>query len=708
MNRTAAVGLVLIGLLPVVGRFLPATLSWGFHHTAYLPSAAWVFSLVGWVLLFVPPVRRALTRLGYGSIGGWLFGRSWAPSALVALACAALFYLIRTPTHLLGDGVLIGELVGHGAPFRAHDGMDYLLHRLLLSWLGHAGSIPASFRLYTWGSCIAGCIAVWIALLLLRRTRLPVPTRCLIFALWLLCASTLLYCGYAESYGYLSVALLGFLWSGAMAQRGEVSPWVPGFFFGFALFFHTTALLAAPALLWLALRPAPARGALRSWALRLLLPAVLLPLVAIAAHLAAGYDTAWFRREFLESKNQRSLLVALTGAHGLFSLTHAKDLLNWLILALPVPGCLIVTRLGALRRRLNEPDLPFLLIHSACFLLAFVLLDRKLGSARDWDIFAPQIAGFAWLAGRLWDVGGSAKTAKPAAGGETGVSQSVRSAAPWVAFLVAWPWFAVNASREASLHRFDEIRADFAAFPRAYAAEELAKYYRDNGDFVKALPLYQQSVQIYPRNPRTRILLGASYYVLNRLEEAEREYDEALKIDPSNWMALDMKAKIALKRADFAQALEIYRRLVPLHGEDPDAWSGYGYAALHQAQYAEAYNAFVKAAGVRIDYQIYYYAGLTGAYIGQWDDAVHWLDQAIRAGGKDSLTIYAAAAAIEGRAVARAQGGQPLDLTEVRLARDVVARGLDASPDDARLARYLGHLNRVISGEENAVNWLTP
>ncbi len=701
MNVLPAAGLLVLGLLPVLGRFLPPTLAWGFHHAAYLPAWMTAVLLFGWLLLFVRPFRRTIEHALYDRLAPGLFGRSIVPAFLCAAGATVLFVLARTPTHFLGDGVLVGELAGLGSRFRAHDLMDYQLHRLLVKAMGIVGDTAASFRLYAWGSWIAGLLAVLIALLLLRRSRLPATTKLFAFILWLVAAPSLLYCGYVESYGYLSVAMLGFLYSGALAQRGECPPWIPGVFYGLALFFHTTAVFAGPALLWLAWRPGPARAAKGRWRMELLAPAILLPLIAIGIHLALGYDATWFRRDFIESKNQRHLFVRLTGDHGLLTPVSIKDLANWLLLVVPVTGWLLITKAKAIRARLREPDFSFLLVQSGCFALAFLLIDRKLGAARDWDLLTPQVAGFSWMAARLWET-------DVREGGGTGELPSVRIAAPWAALLLVVPWFFVNASREASLTRFDEMRGDFPRFARGYAAEELAKYHRDNSDMDRALRYYRESVGISPRNARTRVLLGSVYYMQERIPEAQAQYDTALTIDPKMWMALDMKAKIAVKQNDFASALSLYRRLAPLRGDDPDVWAGYGYTALRQQEYPESRAAFVRALQLRFDPKVLHFAGLACAYAGSWDEAVELLRRSTQTVGEDPTTLAITAAVLEARYAEKLARGESPPRSDLEAARDCVARAVKAAPKEAQLAQQLRHLDRVLAGEEKPVNNLKP
>jgi tetratricopeptide (TPR) repeat protein len=691
MRRGVVIGLLALGLLPIVGRFLPPTLAWGFHHAAYLPVWAWACLLVAWALLLLPPFHRAVDRIGCSTLCPWLFGTSVIRPLLAAALFTAVFVLLRNPVHFLGDGVLVGELVGRGAPFRAHDAMDYLLHVQIHKALGNVGNNAASFRLYAIGSWIAGFFAVLLALALLRHSRLPQASKGLVFALWILSAPTLLYCGYVESYGFVSVAMLGFLWSGAMAQRGEAPPWLPGLLYGTALFFHSTALIGLPAFLWLAFFPGPDGISRKNWTLRVLAPAVVMPVLALLSHAAAGYSEAWFNKEFRQSQNMQQLLVTLGGSHGLLSFLYWKDLANWLLLVLPVSGWLVLARSASLvRSRFRQPDIAFLLIQCGAFLIAFLLLDRKIGAARDWDLLTPQIAGFAWLAARLAEAGSRE-------GEQTGFLPSVRVAAPWVALLFVVPWLAVNASTERSILRFDEIRTDFPRRQRAYAAEELGKYHRDNGDYKRSLGYYEESVETYPRNARTRVLLGTNYLMLERIEDAIAQYDTALAIDPDFTLALDMKGKIALAHKNYAAALPLYREFATRQPANPDAWSGLGSSSFALGQYEQALRAFLRAGRLRADWKFYYYGGLSAGYLDRWEDAIRLLSAAARLQPDRPEVVYALGAAHEARATTLRADGQPGG-DDLQKALDYVGRACRLDAENEKYRDHLDRLRRLMGG----------
>jgi hypothetical protein len=689
-TRIAVAGLVVLGLLPVIGHFASPTAAWGFHLTRYLASGAWLASAIGWGLLFLPPLQRCTEALVFERFGDALFGsgrRHVLPWLLGLLAVAGgAFWRLSTATHLLGDGVLLGEGVGDGTAFHATDGMDYLLHRLAGQVLTRAGVEGAAFGVYVWGSYLAGLLGVLTAVLLLRRTRLPANIRTLLLLLWLFSPASLLFCGYVESYGFLAVALLGFLWSGAMLARGEASPWLPGVFFGAALFFHSMALLALPGFLWLLLQRGPARHGRRR--LGLWAPAFLLPALAVLAHAALGYDAGWLASDFLANPDRRSLLVPLSGDHGLLSIAHWKDLANWVVLVIPVPAWLVLSRWRELRHRLREPDIAFLCAHGLGVAVAFVLLDRKIGAARDWDLFAPHVSGLVWLAVRLWDT-----ELVKADRGE--IWPGLRSAAAWVTVLLAWPWFAVNADRDASLNRFIEVRSGFTPYAHAYASQDVAKYFRDTGDWRRAVTFYEDAVLTFPQSARFHALLADGYLALGRDAETREQRDKVLALAPDFY---EEKARRAVLRRDYGTALELYRSIVRRVPGAHAAWGGLGFAAFKSGRLEEARAAFLRASALADVAEYDYYVGVVSASLGRWDEAIARFRQSLRGGqGRYYLGL---AVSLEGREAENRRLGRSIDRARLLEAEELAVRAARSSPHSRRIAVYREHIAQVVAGRE--------
>ncbi len=690
--RATTLGLALLALLPIIGRFLPGAGTWGVHMLAYLPLPFFSAAILAWVLFFLPAGHRHADQLVFDRFADTLFAPSSWPSWLAVLGLAGLFTVstlaLSTPTHLLGDGVLVADGIADGVPFYALDGMDYLLHRLAFQRLGASGDVERAFHLYAWGSRLAGALGLVLAIVLLRRSRLPAATRLHLILLWLLSGASLLYFGYVESYGFLSVAVLGFVWSGALAMRNEIPPFVPGICCGAALALHSSALLELPALAWLILQPPREGSSHTRWTLSLVLPAIGLPILAAATYLALGYDASAFRHDLFMGTTQ-SALVPLFGPNGLLSRAHNCDLLNWLVLVVPVPTFLLVSRARRLAGSQIEPDTAFALVQVIGFALGLVFLNNKLGGARDWDRMAPHIAGFVWLAARLW-------SSDVAVARAPRVLPSLRFTSCWAALLLVWPWFAVNASREASLRRFDEIRVAFAPYPRAYAAENLANYYRDAGLDSLALPRYMEAVRLCPQVPRFRALMVQSLWSMGRHTEAQAQMLPALEQDPH---IFDRNAETALAHGDYAAAATYYAAISRMSPGSREAWVGLGAASFALRRLPQARDAFLRASTLSRAPHDYYQAGIASASLREWDAALTLFESAIAAAPRGRYYL-ALAVTLEGREASRQSEGRAIIRTNLQRASEAADRALQLRPQDPRVMRYRAHLDRVLSGLE--------
>lgn len=721
------IALLAIAALPLVGSFLSGPNAWGFNHLAYLPRVVGLLWIFGFLLLVWPRAADVIgSALAARGAGRWLTSPVW--TVAVAMGAAGLFALLRERSFFMGDGYLIGELVDRGVPFRAFDNMDYWLHFQIWKLLGE-GKFN-SFTLYRIGSVVAGFLAVLLLAPLARR----LPWEDWRKVAWLVLVGAtgpaLLFFGYVESYTYLYVCMTAFLLTGVLAFSGRISLVWPGVFFGLALAFHLTALFSAPALLFLLLRaPAPSRG--RAF-LQLAAPVLVLFGISVALHFATGYDAQWFRKEFMESKNAKSIWIPFDTARGLFSFYHWKDHLNLSLITAPACLVWVLSRWRACRARIGDPRVGFLLVQMAGVVVFSLLLDRKLGGARDWDLFAAHAGGLLLLCALLLpdrvgrnalesDDGaagaGSAKGATPSRGAAPAPGAAV-GLVVGASLLCSASWVVLEHWEEKSIARFVDVAADFPAFARAYAYEEVGKYYRKAEDLPRAEEMYERCIEAYPKNPRFRVLLGSIYFVRAKLDDAEREYRAALEIDPDHRMANEMMGNLLVARAQsgpapeakglFDQAANVYFRLTELEPRNAKYWQAACGSSLRAGRSVDAARAAEQA--LKLDPNLPLRFELATALMGQgkfaeavpaFRDAIRSRDAAERA--RVGLAVCLTAKATdELRALGHAEGATMAEIEEqVRLIRATNAnldeaneietrlallrRGMD--PDDPRLAR---------------------
>lgn len=613
--------LTLFLLLQAGAAFLPGPLLWGASHLAYAPLfARLLVPLLGVAILWTPLGAWAAARAG--RLGALLLSKPAVAYGVVPLAAMALFWLLRTRLHFLGDGWLLGELVHLRVRFHGFDLLDYLLHARLHDWLG-LQSEPAAFRLFAVVSVLAGGFYVAAAAWSARKLDETPAGRLLLFAL-LLCASPVqMFMGYVECYARLAVLLLVFLTLLTLYYRGRVSLVAPAAVFALALAVHLDALILSPLLIAPLLWPPAGRRDSRSRrALQIGLPVLGGLALAAGLLLLAGYNGRWFRIDFIEKRADHPLLLPLSD--GLLSWRHWKDFANLLGLLAAVPLAMILARLpGWLRRGGGETGheprelrdgtgeprrggggprserigprregggprnarLAAALMLGGCGWVALwmLLLHLRLGVARDWDLFAAPALVFCLAGFLMWQEAGERVRAELAV--IVGAS----------ALVLVGPWFWLNAGEARSLARFRDVIADLPKFPRAYAHEEIGKYFRKAGDIAEARREYEACVAIHPSNPRFLALLAALLYNSGETDAALQRFTQVFELDSTNVSALEMLARIHAEKEEYAQALDYARRFAGRSRERAAAAMLHGTVAARLGLYPEAVAAFERA-----------------------------------------------------------------------------------------------------------------
>jgi tetratricopeptide (TPR) repeat protein len=100
-----------------------------------------------------------------------------------------------------------------------------------------------------------------------------------------------------------------------------------------------------------------------------------------------------------------------------------------------------------------------------------------------------------------------------------------------VTLLHTVPWVLVNADRDASIARYLALRDDrvWGAAALIYANEDLAGYYRDGGDFRKAVDFYRAGLAIDSSNSRRWLGIASAYEGLGEKENVLYAYRRSVE-----------------------------------------------------------------------------------------------------------------------------------------------------------------------------------
>jgi hypothetical protein len=258
-------GLVVLNLVGSYFLTEPEKSGWGFKRFSALPwplALALVLtagSLVAISYLNFPLSRAPKTLLSHLprlNPYWWLL--------LGGLATSIFFYMVPTP-DTYGDSVeLIGKLelflryrVEAGRDdfliWREREPLDFALHFLLWRGMLDSGWWKPEYT-YALTSVLAGGIFVAVGTLVAANLTRLKAGRWLITGLLLSPATLLVFFGYIESYTFVTLAALVYLWLGLLAVAGKINVAWPALALVIAVMLHPQALFLGPSfvilLLW--------------------------------------------------------------------------------------------------------------------------------------------------------------------------------------------------------------------------------------------------------------------------------------------------------------------------------------------------------------------------------------------------------------------------------------------------------------------------
>jgi tetratricopeptide (TPR) repeat protein len=646
----------LCGLLVVarfITSFLPHLRAWGINHLAYLPL--WV--RVSFVLLsfcvFVPKFNRGIRSIAR-KVFSFITEQIPRPKrfywyAIASLVSMGIFWAFRCRTHFLGDGCgLVATLDAGDVMHMWSEIGETMLYGSLHKLLNVFSSVDTELTFQV-GSILAGGIFVFLALWISDHLGKDLFEKVFVFSILATMGSILLFFGYVERYSFVSLAVLGYVFSSVkwIEERGKIV--VPILLFVLAVALHLSSFFLLPSLIYLFLLT----GQTRITATKLLLAGVVM-LLALA--LVSLY--VYFYKPRLEGvfvlPFQHEFTSRFSSGYTSFSLTHLLDMVNELFLLSMAGVILILTTLVVAYRKIHitSPRMFFLLLVVGFGLIFHFTLDPRLGAAKDWDMFAITSIGYAILGITLF----------LHLGLRTDPLKYACVVLVWTSFLSLAPWIAVNASEPRAVQRFgdlleldpmrsksgrfvligywekkgmtDEVEKEtmrqFEIFPHLHYAKIATQYYT-RGVLDTALSMLRIAHELDPLSPEVHYHLGKVHQLQGNLDSAGIEYELALKSNPEDLYARHALAVTYMDRQLWDQALSQYKMILRFRKQDPEVHYNMGIICLHQNRPHEAVKHFKEAIDIDHDY-VLAKSGLAFALwkTGQVEDAVKEYENVIQ------------------------------------------------------------------------------
>ncbi len=524
---------------------------------------------------------RCLIRKPYGLIFDSPLGLG-----LVGIVFGAGCFLLKQRTHFMGDGYLLLDwLRGHIAQ-RPEDVFSYQLKIWLYAWLKPLGATPE--EIFQGVSVFAGVSGLVGVIVLLKFLGISRWRRMLFLHFYLSSGLVLLFLGHVENYSLLYLFTVWFLLAGVGFARGELGIWPVAGFLCLALLMHVSAVVAIPsfvALFWNNRHE-------RSWPALGLLMLTLLLVLNYAAVFSWGLPGAslsgwplWF-------------WVALKEGANHFSFPSLGTFVNVSLIVGPVA---FVTTVGDIAARLKKPQTiladptqRFLAIYLASFLLYNLVLEPKLGAARDWDLLSiPGVALIAWASLVVrW-------------------SKRSLSLGLAVSWLVLFSWLAVSVGTTIPEQRLQSICKGFPVYAKGYAYETLGTYYRNCGRLTDSVNAYQDAVKAVPGHGRFHGLLGTAYVSLYNesklngvpsatfMQDAEDCLRTADRLRPNYSFVLKNLGLLLVRKGDLAEAERLLLRLQRQRKMDFIELRALGYCQLKLGEYEESILTLTEALKLR-------------------------------------------------------------------------------------------------------------
>lgn len=406
---------LLLIALHLAAPLLPEEQAWGLWPFTYLPVGwRWVLALLATLTCLPLPSglrRRCDSVLPATQIRrrvdqalGYIKRHRRAKvliSAGLALSFAPLFWFGRLVHTRWGDAYILVNAIPHPEvrlTYNWQAPLDIYLHAktwALGHWLfGWPDAMPAYWLLST----LAGVVFIFVLARLADDLGRDRGEKLLVFGLIATLGTMQLFFGYVESYTFICLGILAYLWLALRCLRGETDLWYPASVLALTHGFHPSTLVLQPSLWYLGwVVWSRRRLSRRAVALRIVVPSLLVGGGVLLLMEAGGHGLdALLGEDFPGGGDHRWLVPLLRTTtrwerYTMFSWPHLLDIINEQLLTAPVvlPALVLVFLWTGHRLDKRDQRTRFLVVAAGCYLLLTLIWNPDYGGRRDWDLFAP-------------------------------------------------------------------------------------------------------------------------------------------------------------------------------------------------------------------------------------------------------------------------------------------------------------------------------
>jgi len=137
------------------------------------------------------------------------------------------------------------------------------------------------------------------------------------------------------------------------------------------------------------------------------------------------------------------------------------------------------------------------------------------------------------------------------------------------------------------------------------------------GDIFMARKMYREAVEAYTSGPRESPVLankiGIAWHQMMNMDQARREYERAIKLDPKYSEAINNLGTVYYSRKNYRRAVSQYNKALKLAPSSGSIYSNLGTAQFARKKYKEAAECYEKA--LALDPDVFEHRGTQGVLL---------------------------------------------------------------------------------------------
>ncbi|MFH1700573.1 MAG: hypothetical protein ABIE07_08300 [Candidatus Zixiibacteriota bacterium] len=620
--------LILICLLRVIAVPFSGARIWGFNHLQFLPDA-WLYIYLAAGLAISISVIFALRghlNIFYERLANLLFKRYFLVSLVISIIGILIFWFLRMPTNLLGDGYSVINNIGGDLPvvFKWSEAGAVRIIYWVSRLLPFDGLMRGEYA-FAIVSVLSGAATVFLLSSIVRHLCDDRPSQLMIWGTSLFSGSLLLFFGYAENYPVLWPLAGAYILASIRYLKGKGGILIPALLILLGIYLHLQMIFFALSFPVLIFSHGAGQKFYRKNKKTVWMALIILSGIFIYLFIHQYYSSIAFRSHILPLWQGKPL----TPDYAIISVNHLIDIINLFLLTVPLWPILIIFIWKSRRSLLDDAINRFLFLFSMGGLIFLLIIDPRLGMARDWDLFALTGLGPILLLTRIYVQSGRLKFLYP-----------IIIA---ISFAVTLPYLATNLKTEPSLAYMQSLLELDKTKSRS-GLVMLRDYLHNNNDKSRANQINDQLLSNFPQ---TRWEKTVKHWINNRVFDKAFIYaDSIYNYDPYSVDAFNIYSHIYLDMGKYDSALAMVKISTELSPYESRAYTSMAIFYRQMKNYNEMWKSFRRAQKLNPrEYSNLMLMSQSFANDGVFDSAIAYIDT-LKNNYSDSSECYLAAGMI--------------------------------------------------------------